>query len=62
MQFLSIGSQFRFTLPLHDRSPSRSCASLRSLWSARGRTCTSKIVPMPGTPDPASPVRWRRPL
>ena len=49
IRFLSIGSRFRFTLPLHDWSPFRSCASLRSLWSARGRTCTSKIVPMPGT-------------
>ena len=36
------------TLPPHARSPSRSCASLRSLWSAHGRTCTSKIAPVLG--------------
>ena len=31
IRFLFIGSQFRFTLPPHTRSPSCSCASLRSL-------------------------------
>ena len=38
----------RSTLPPHARSPSRSCALLRSLWSAHGRTSTSKIAPMLG--------------
>ena len=41
IRFLSIGSRFRSTLPPHARSPSRSCASLRSLWPTHGRTCTS---------------------
>jgi hypothetical protein len=50
MRFVFLDSRFRFTLPPHARSPSRSCASLRSLWSARGRTCTSKIAPMLGAP------------
>ena len=31
IQFLFIGSQLRYTLPPHTRSPSCSCASLRSL-------------------------------
>ena len=31
IRFLSIGSQFRCALPPHTRSPSCSCASLRSL-------------------------------
>ncbi|EFH2664294.1 hypothetical protein GKQ17_24520 [Escherichia coli] len=31
-------------LPPHARSPSRSCTSFRSLWSARGRTFTSKTM------------------
>jgi hypothetical protein len=48
MRFVYLNSRFRSTLPSHVRSPSRSCASLRSLWSARGRTCTSKIAPMLG--------------
>ena len=48
MRFVYLDSRFRSTLPSHARSPSRSCASLRSLWSARGRTCTSKIAPMLG--------------
>lgn len=48
MRFVFLDSRFRSTLPSHARSPSRSCASLRSLWSARGRTFTSKIVPMLG--------------
>jgi len=38
----------RYALLPHARSPSRSCISLRSLWSARGRTCTSKIAPRLG--------------
>jgi len=46
--FLSIGSRFRFTLPHYTWSPLRSCASLRLLWSARGRTFTSKIAPVLG--------------
>ena len=50
IRFLSIGSQFRSTLPPHGRSPFRSCASLRSLWPAHGRTCTSKSAPMLGAP------------
>ena len=36
----------RLRLPPHARSPLRSCAILRSLWSAHGRTSTSKIAPM----------------
>ena len=48
IRFLFIGSRFRFTLPPHTRSPSCSCASLRSLWSAYGRTFTCKIAPMLG--------------
>jgi len=43
---LFIGSQFRSTLPLHGRSPFRSCASLHSQWSARGGTCTHKSALM----------------
>src|SRR5690606_24613185 len=46
IRFLFIGSQFRSTLPLHARSPSRSCASLRSLWSACGGTFTHKSALM----------------
>ena len=48
MRFVYLDSGFRSTLPSHARSPSRSCASLRSLWSACGRTRTSKIAPMLG--------------
>lgn len=48
MRFVYLDSRFRSTLPSHARSPSRSCVSLRSLWSACGRTCTSKIAPMLG--------------
>ena len=55
IRFLFIGSRFRSTLPPHTRSPSCSCASLRSLWPAHERTSTSKIAPVPGahkkTPD-----------
>lgn len=51
IRFLYIGSQFRSTLPPHGRSPFRSCASLRSLWSARGGTFTHKSAPMPGAHD-----------
>ncbi len=52
IRFLSIGSWFRSTLPPHVRSPLRSCASLRSLWPAYGRTFTSEIAPMLGAPKP----------
>ena len=38
----------RSTLPPHARSPSRSCASLASLWPAQPGTCTPKIAPMLG--------------
>jgi hypothetical protein len=38
----------RSTLPPHARSPSRSCASLASLWPAWPGTCTPKIAPMLG--------------
>jgi hypothetical protein len=48
IRFLYIGSQFRSTLPPHGRSPCRSCASLRLLWSAHGGTCTHKSAPMLG--------------
>jgi len=48
IRFLFIASQFRSTLPPHTRSPSCSCASLRSLWSACGGTCTRKSAPMLG--------------
>ena len=50
-RFLSIGSQFHSTLHLHRRSPYRNCASLRSLWSARGGTCTHRSAPMLGAPQ-----------
>jgi len=48
IRFLSIGSRFRSTLPSHTRSPSCSCASLRSSWSTCGGTSTLKIAPMLG--------------
>ena len=51
IRFLYIGSQLRFTLPSHTRSPSCSCASLRSLWSARGGTFTHKSAPMLGAQE-----------
>ena len=51
IRFLSIGSQFRSTLPFHTRSPSCSCASLRSLWPARGGTFTHKSAPMLGAQE-----------
>ena len=66
IRFLFIGSQFRSTLPPHARSPLRSCASLRSLWSTRGGTFTHKSAPMLGAPKKKAPVRepfsyyWRR--
>jgi hypothetical protein len=41
----------RSTLPSHTRSPSCSCASLRSLWPARGRTCTPRSAPMLGAQE-----------
>ena len=57
MRFVYLDSRFRSTLPPHARSPSRSGASLRSLWSARERTCTSKIAPMLGAQmERASPL------
>jgi hypothetical protein len=56
IRFLSIGSRFRSTLPLHARLPSRSCASLRSLWSAHGSTCTSKITPILGAQAKIEPI------
>jgi len=40
IRFLFIGPQLRSTLPSHTRSPSCSCASLRSLWSTHDGTCT----------------------
>ena len=54
IRFLYIGSQFRSTLPPHGRSPFRSCASLRSLWSAHGGTCTHKSAPMLGAQKKAT--------
>ena len=48
IRFLSIGSQFRSTLPSLTQSPLCGCASLRSLWSAYGGTCTRKSAPMLG--------------
>ena len=66
IRFLFIGSRFRSTLPPHGRSPFRSCASLRSLWSARGGTCTRKSAPMlgaqkkPATRAGLSPYQRRR--
>lgn len=50
IRFLFIGSRLRSTLPPHTRSPSCSCASLHSLWSAYGGTFTHKIAPMLGAP------------
>lgn len=52
------------TLPPHTRSPSCSCASLRSLWSAYGGTFTHKIAPMLGAHEKAPPKRGfaQRPL
>jgi hypothetical protein len=46
--FLYVGQRLRSTLLPHGRSPFRSCASLRSRWPALGRTCTSKVAPVPG--------------
>ena len=57
-RFVYLDSRFRSTLPPHARSPSRSCASLRSLWSACGRTCTSRIAPMLGAPTRKATRRW----
>ena len=45
----------RSTLPPHARSPSRSCASLASLWPARPGTCTPKIAPMLGVHEQMAP-------
>ena len=39
--------------PPHGWSPFRSCASLRSLWPAHERTCTSKIAPLLGAHEHA---------
>ena len=60
IRFLFIGSRLRFTLPLHARSPSRSCASLHSLWPTYERTFTSKIMPMPGVREPQARQRFGR--
>jgi hypothetical protein len=57
IRFLFIGSQFRSTLPPHSRSPFRSCASLRSLWSAHGETCTRKSAHMLGAHEKRPPQR-----
>src|SRR3989344_6061816 len=48
IRFLFVGSSFRFPLPSHARSPSRSCGSLPFEWPLQGRSCTSKSVPMLG--------------
>ena len=48
IRFLYVGPRLRSTLPSHGRSPFRSCASLRSLWPALGRTHTSKVNIMLG--------------
>ena len=48
IRFLFIGSRLHSMLPSHARSPLRSCTSFRSLWSACGRTFTSKTAPMLG--------------
>jgi hypothetical protein len=57
MRFVFLDSRFRSTLPPHVRSPSRSCVSLRLLWSTHGRTCTSKIAPMLGAQENGPPRR-----
>jgi len=57
MRFVFLDSRFRSTLPPHARSPSRSCASLRSRWSTHGRTSTSKIAPMLGA-QKKEPASW----
>lgn len=63
IRFLSVGSRLRSTLPPHTRSPSCSCASLRSLWSAYGGTSARKIAPMLGAhaqaPLVSGPGRFR---
>jgi hypothetical protein len=60
IRFLFIGSQYRSALPPHGRSPFRSCAPLRSLWSAHGGTCTRKSTPMLGAQEKSPhPLRKR---
>ena len=46
IRFLFIGPRFRSPLPPHDRSPFRSCGSLRLRWSPFGGTCTRKTALM----------------
>ena len=48
IQFLFIGLPLRSALPLHGRSPFRSCALLRSRWPVHGRTFTFGWMPMLG--------------
>ena len=48
----------RSTLPPHARSPSRSCASLASLWPAWPGTCTPRSAPMLGAQE-KNPGRGR---
>jgi hypothetical protein len=55
MRFVYLDSRICSVLPPHAWSPSRSCTSLRSLWSAHGRTCTSKIAPMLGAQRNGAP-------
>src|SRR3989344_3678493 len=55
IRFLFVGSSFRFPLPSHARSPSRSCGSLPFEWPLQGRTCTSKSVPMLGVQQKKPP-------
>ena len=52
-------TQLYSTLPLHTRSPACSCASLRSLWSTHGRTCTAKSVPMLGAQEKGAEGAFR---
>src|SRR3989344_5008775 len=56
IRFLFVGSSFRFPLPSHARSPSRSCGSLPFEWPLQGRTCTSKSVPMLGVQQKRNPA------
>ena len=57
IRFLYVGSRLCSTLPPHGRPPFRSCASLRSLWPARGGTCTRRSAPMLGAHKKAPPRR-----
>jgi hypothetical protein len=60
IRFLLTDKQRRSTLPRHTRSPSCSCASLRSLCSAHGRTCTAKSAPVPGVRKKSAPTPYQR--